>query len=128
LTDELVRFPVNESTWLQQDGATSHTARISMAALRLLFGNHIISRNGDIPWPPTSPDLTVCDFFLWGYLKIKVFSHRPRSIDELKARIREEIDGISIEMLQRAMRNLRMRLEECLRREGGHLEDIVFQK
>ena len=37
-----------------------------MAAARELFGNHVISRFGDIPWPPRSPDLSVCDFFLVG--------------------------------------------------------------
>ena len=24
-------------------------------------------------WPPTSPDLTPCDFFLWGFVKDTVF-------------------------------------------------------
>lgn len=24
-------------------------------------------------WPPRSPDLTPCDFYLWGYIKEKVF-------------------------------------------------------
>ena len=31
-----------------------------------------------------SPDLNPCDFFLWGYLKSKVYSNRPQSIEELK--------------------------------------------
>ncbi|GBN05744.1 hypothetical protein AVEN_46340-1 [Araneus ventricosus] len=26
-----------------------------------------------LPWPPRSPDLTLCDFFLWGYVKDKVY-------------------------------------------------------
>jgi len=60
-TPQLARFPVNENTLFQQDGATSHTARMSMNAV-----NRVVSRNGDIPWPPLSPDLTPCDYFLWG--------------------------------------------------------------
>ena len=60
-TAQLARFPVNENTLFQQDGATSHTARMSMNAV-----NRVVSRNGDIPWPPLSPDLTPCDYFLWG--------------------------------------------------------------
>ena len=59
-------FPQLHEVWFQQDGATSHTARQSMAAVRELFGNHVISRFGDIPWPPKSPDLSVCDFFFVG--------------------------------------------------------------
>jgi hypothetical protein len=27
-----------------------------------------------LPWPPWSPDLTPCDFFLWGYIKNHVFT------------------------------------------------------
>jgi len=58
-----------------------------MAAVRELFGNRVISRFGDILWPPRSPDLSVCDFFLWGYLKNRVYTTRPRTLDELKQRI-----------------------------------------
>jgi len=50
-----------------------HTAAISIAALRRLFPQRVISGFGDVPWPPRSPDLTAPDFFLWGYLK-KVYS------------------------------------------------------
>jgi len=49
-----------------------------------------------------SPDLSICDFFLWGYLKEKVFKHRPHTLEELKDRIREEIGAIPVEMCQNA--------------------------
>ena len=119
--------PQLHEAWFQQDGATSHTARQSMAAVRELFGNHVISRFGDIPWPPISPDLSVCDFFLWGYLKNRVYTTRPRTLAELKQRIQEEIRGIPAEMLQRAMGKLNGRLKECIRRGGRHLQDIIFK-
>lgn len=126
---ELRNFPqVIENTWFQQDGATSHTARISMAAVRQLFGNRVISRNGDISWPPRSPDLTVCDFFLWGHLKSKVYRSRPATTEELKTKIREEIANIPVEMFRRVMQNVPKRLQECLRRDGGHLLDVIFKK
>jgi len=44
-------LPVNKTTHFQQDGATSHTAKIAMNILRLLFPGHLISRYGDIAWP-----------------------------------------------------------------------------
>ena len=68
--------------WFQQDGATSHTARESMNVLRRLFPNHLISRFGDIAWPPRSPDLSTCDFFLWGNLKPLVYQDKTRTINE----------------------------------------------
>ena len=55
LTPQLADFPVNENTLFQQDGATSHSARISMNAVNALFPGRVISRNGDITWPPHSP-------------------------------------------------------------------------
>jgi hypothetical protein len=38
----------------QQDGVTGHTAVISIAAFRRLFPQRVISRFGDVPWPPRS--------------------------------------------------------------------------
>jgi len=35
-------FPQLHEAWFKQDGATSHTARQSMAAVRELFGNRVI--------------------------------------------------------------------------------------
>ncbi|KAJ9597608.1 hypothetical protein L9F63_011534 [Diploptera punctata] len=92
--------------------ATSHTANVSMGLLRLAFPGRLISKNGDIPWPPRSPDLTVPDFFLWGYLKCKVFEENaPRTKEDLKERIRQEINNIPLQMLQNAMGGFHLRLQ-----------------
>ena len=58
----------DKTTYFQQDGATSHTAKIAVNILRPLFPGHLISRYGDIAWPARSPDLSMCDFYLWGYI------------------------------------------------------------
>ncbi|KAJ4429909.1 hypothetical protein ANN_22113 [Periplaneta americana] len=93
-------FSNQRKTYHLQDGATNHTARISMDAVNTLFPGRVISQNGDIAWPPRSPDLTVCDFFLWGHIKIKVFGgNPPRTIPALKQRIREEIAAIPVNIL-----------------------------
>ena len=52
----LNNFPQLHEVCFQQDGVTLHTARQSKAAEQELFGNHVISRFGDIPWPPRSLD------------------------------------------------------------------------
>lgn len=113
--------------WFQQDGATAHTARNSMAVLREMFPGRLISRYGDIPWPARSPDLTPCDFFLWGYLKSKVFQHRPRTLEALKDAIRLEVGRISQQMLRKVMQNFRNRLQQCIGNEGHHLNDMLFK-
>lgn len=113
--------------WFQQDGATAHTARSSMALLREHFPGRLISLRGDLEWPPRSPDLTPCDFFLWGYLKSRVFNNRPRTLDDLKDNIREEVANIPVDMLERVMRNTRNRFVQCIDNGGRHLADMMFK-
>jgi len=127
VAEKLENFPDLDNPWFQQDGATAHTARSSMAAVRQLFGNRIISRFGDIHWPPRSPDLSACDFFLWGHIKSKVYVTRPTTLLQLKTRIQEVIALIPMEMLQRVMQNLHTRFQECIERNGHHLTDIIYR-
>ena len=127
LIPELQRFPANANTHFQQDGATSHTARVSMNTLRAIFPNRLISRNGYIHWPPRSPDLSSCDYFLWGYLKSKVFQTRPATTQELKERIQTEIRAITPVVLRRVSENLRTRFAQCVRENGRHLSGIIFK-
>ena len=79
--------PNNRTLWFQQDGATTLTAAISIAALRRLFPQRVIYRFGDVPWPLRSLDLTAPDLSLWGYLKSKVYSNRPTDLHALKENI-----------------------------------------
>jgi hypothetical protein len=65
----------------QQDSATEYMECTSMAILRQTFRNHLISSFGDLIWPSCSPDLTALDYFLWGYLKERVFAHCLQMID-----------------------------------------------
>jgi hypothetical protein len=57
-----------QNVWIQQDGATSHTARISMDMLWNIFSGWLISRFGDIIWLSWSPDLIARLLFV-GYAK-----------------------------------------------------------
>jgi hypothetical protein len=53
LNDELCRLRVDTRlVWFQQDGTTAHTAQNSMAVVRGMFPQHIISRFGDVEWHP----------------------------------------------------------------------------
>ena len=80
--------------WFQQDGAPPHTSRITIDFLKKLFPGRLMSKCDDLDWPPRSPDLTPPDLFLWGYLKSKVYVNKPRTVEELKDNIRQEIATI----------------------------------
>jgi hypothetical protein len=49
---------------------------------------------GEIAWPARLSDLTVPDFFLWGFLKDRVFRSRIMTIPELKPAIVDEVTAI----------------------------------
>ena len=62
----------------QQDGAPPHFHHDVRGYLNDTLTHRWIGRVSQddsplLPWPPRSPDLTPCDFFLWGYVKDHVF-------------------------------------------------------
>ena len=91
--------------WFQQTGTTAHTSVIGRDWLKSRFGSKVISHLTDFPWPPRSPDLSPLDFFLWSYVKEKVFSTRPSSIDNLKIAIREALPLIDQDTLSAVTAN-----------------------
>ena len=113
--------------WWQQDGATAHTARATIQLLTAMFQDRKIFRHSDFEWPPRSPDLTAPDFWLWGYIKDKLNVNKPRTIQELKANIRQEILSLQPPKLRTVMENSleRARLSEA--ENGGYLRDIIVR-
>jgi hypothetical protein len=60
LTQFIALLEENErDCWLQQDGATPHTANTTTTFLQEFFGERVI---GGGLWPPRSPDLSSPDF------------------------------------------------------------------
>ena len=105
-----------------------------MTIVRNMFPGHLISRFGDVQWPPRSPNLSTCDFFLstcdfflWRYLKSRVYTHKPRTLSDLKVAIRQEICPINRQLLARVMDGFKKRLENCIQEDGRHLTDIIFK-
>ena len=92
-----------ENVWFQQDGATCHTSRETIALLREKFPDTLISLRGDQSYPPRSCDLTPCDFFLWGYTKSRVYQNKVRNVLELKQEIRRVLNELDGAMCDRVM-------------------------
>jgi hypothetical protein len=121
------RNPNFGDMFFQQDGATSHTSLQTRQLLQQTFPNHVISRFGDTEWPPRSPDFTASDFFLWGYLKSKVYASKPNNLGDLKTAIRNEIQLISNETLAKVMAEVLVRSQECIRFNGGYLKSVILK-
>lgn len=116
------QFPTN--VIFQQDGAPPHWGSNVREALDDKFPDSWIGRGGPISWPPRSPDITPLDYFLWGYVKNKVYSSPVKNIEELKERIETAINNISPELLARVWKNLEIRLRALKDNGGGHIENL----
>ena len=94
-----------EGEWFQQDGATPHAALATLVKLQDVFRERLISRRTDHPWAAHSPDLNPLDFFLWGFLKNRVYENTPETLEELKAEIRRVIRDVNVDTCGKAIKN-----------------------
>ena len=111
--------------WYQQDGAPPHFSRDVRNYLDTVFEERWIGRRGQIQWPARSLDLTPMVFFLWGYLKHKVYFNKPNSIDELKNIIRQEIRQIAPETVHNVLEEFTHRLAYCQEVNGKQFEHLI---
>jgi len=86
------------------------------------FPKRWFGRDGPTPWPPLSPDITPLDFFLWGYVKDKVFSTPVPDITNLKARIIDALATITEHMLENTWIEIDYRLDVLRATKGAHVE------
>ncbi|GFG39802.1 hypothetical protein Cfor_10577 [Coptotermes formosanus] len=97
----------SEDFIFQQDGAPPHFHFDVRAHLSANLPGCWIGRASDndspvLPWPPRSPDVTVCDFFLWGYIKDRVYvPPMPRDLAQLRQSIVGAVAAVDRQMLQR---------------------------
>ena len=76
-------------------------------------------------WPLRSPDLTLCDFFLWGFVKDNVYvPPLPQTLPELRKRINTSIGNVTENILERVWREGGYRLDICCVTRGAHIECI----
>lgn len=114
-----------DDVFFQQDGHPAHYAIVVREFLDNFFPNKWIGRSGPIKWPPRSPDLTPLDFFLWGFLKDRVFRTSPSSVEEMKERIVANCLVPDDAMLENVMKSFQMRLLMCMHEEGRQFEHLL---
>jgi hypothetical protein len=101
-----------------------------MQPYNAMLRNRWIGRTGAadeewMKWPPRSPDLTPCDFFLWVYVKEQVLVPvLPLDIDEFKLRITAVIENIDRNVLKRVRDELHYRLDICRATNVAQIEHL----
>ena len=73
--------------WYEHDGAPVHKSAQPYTFLAQSINTRIIGYKGEQEWPPRSPDLYLLDFYLWGFLKRKVYERESTSKTDLLNRI-----------------------------------------
>lgn len=112
--------------WFQQDGCPAHNAAIVRNYLEAVFAGRIIANWGTIHWAARSPDLAINDFFLWGFIKQKVYNHqRCENLEELRLKIINAFRLVTPDLLLNARRSFYDRLGYCLANAGENFEHLI---
>lgn len=127
IEDLLDDIPLNltANMYFQQDGAPAHNAHIITNYLNNRFGNRWIGNRGPISWPARSPDLTAMDFFLWGYIKNKVYKTQFNNVEELQACVLREFHRINGRILEKVINSTLRRAQLCINNNGGLFEHLM---
>ncbi|EFA11627.1 hypothetical protein TcasGA2_TC000005 [Tribolium castaneum] len=91
--------------WYMQNGALPHTQGNVVEYLNNVFPERWIGRNGPIPWPPRSMDLTPLDFYFWGHVKSIVIMFQMYTNYEIESSRR----WIKYEIIQKYLQMLEHR-------------------
>ena len=118
---ELCGYRVDHLWWMQ-DGAPCHRTNVVRNKLGEVFRNRIIGLRHAVEWSPCSPDLTPCDFFLWDYLKNKIYETPLNDLRNLRDRIGRHVAelGDYPERIRNSMRGMRKSCQKFLEHDGGY--------
>lgn len=107
----------------QQDGCPAHWTLNVREHLNNCFPESWIGRDGPIPWPARSPDLTPVDFFVWGRAKELVYTTEISTKEQLIERIQSAFQVMKQEMMLKiTTTEVRKRARACIRNGGSHFE------
>ena len=122
----LQRSYKEEEALFMQDGAPPHWAIQVRRWLDEHFPQRWMGRGSpNMPWSPRSPDLSPCDFFMWGFIKSRVYTTRPTDIPDLKLRVQTAFHEITPDMRQNVVRECHKRLEKVIENSERHIEVSV---
>ncbi|GFX66107.1 transposable element tc3 transposase [Trichonephila clavipes] len=110
-----------------QDGAPPHITRCVTDVLKHHFTKErVINHQFRHLWPPRSPDLNPCDFWLWGHLKQLVSCDQPKTLPDLKDSISRHVLNISQSTLRSTVEHAILRFQIVAENDGHHVEHLLL--
>lgn len=125
-----------ESKFFQQDGASSHSSKLSKIIINALFKNKFIPtweqgpkyNDKYIPrWPPNSPDLSAIEI-IWSIIKQMLILFPAKDMDSLKNNIRVIWDSIPKQVCQNIIEHVKYRWELCIKYNGRRMDKELLRK
>jgi Helix-turn-helix domain (DUF4817) len=120
-----VPHETQQEMWFLHDGAPVHHTCPIITFLNARYPDCWIGRGGPVAWPARSPDLTKMDFSIWGYVKDQVYKIPPTTKEDMKIRIRNCFQNISVEMCRNLSNEFEKRIALCIQERGGHFEQLI---
>lgn len=93
-----------------------------MVALEKILGKCLITHT---LWPPRSPDLNTCNYYLWGTLKDRVYMNNTHQLQEVKDNIHGKIQSILKQEIHHVLRNVFGRCKVCLQAGGWCFQTLL---
>ena len=125
-----------ESKFFQQDGARSHSSKLSKNIINALFKNKFIPTwehghkyNDKFihRWPPNSPDLSAIEI-IWSIIKQMLILFPAKDMDSLKSKIRVIWDSIPKQVCQNIIEHVKYRWELCIKYNGRRMDKELLKK
>ena len=108
----------NTGVTFQQDGATSHTAKLVQDFCKKNFKNFW---SKDL-WPPSSPDLIPMDFGIWSILEQNACVKFHKNVDMLKRKLVKCWKQIDTKTIRAICSMVPSRLRGVIQNKGGYFE------
>jgi histone-lysine N-methyltransferase SETMAR len=75
-----------------------------------------------IPHPPYSPDLTLCDFFLFPKIKLQLKRRNFDTTEEIHAELQEIINTLTFENFQECTKSWETHWDYCIHAQGNYFK------
>ena len=94
-----------------------------MAPGPLWWAGHLQESPSDLASTLARPDPP--DFFVWGYLKSKVYHPGVKTLADLKTSIRKQMRLIKPDLCERVCQEVLKRADVCVSRKGSYVENVL---
>jgi hypothetical protein len=113
---------LQEDSWFQKDGATAHTANRTSFLHVQAFGDSNMWR--EVLAPPSSDCMTP-DSILWEFLKERIYSNKPRILEDRKDNIEQFVANTSQEILRNVAGNAVKMANVCLQEGMERFQNLL---